>query len=697
MRSMAMALVMIGGSGLAKAADAQAADRLLFDLEDGAVPPGLTCNSTTVAVVPQGNGRALKVDFAVTDWPNVFFSPAEGGPWDFSAWAGIAVDLYNPEAETVPVSMRVDNAGADGLNHCNTVSTGARPGEWVTLEARFNTGGSNPFWGMRGVPELGPVPTGPVIDPARIVAFQVFLARPTQPHTLRLDNVRVFGVGAATAGKVPLPFVDRFGQYTHAQWPGKIATEDDLRQRAAAERAALDAATPPAGLDRYGGWAEGPHLEATGWFRTQRVDGRWWLVTPEGHLFFSVGVDCVGTWERTFVEQREAWFEWLPAADDPVFGRFFETVSGAHSMADPVGGKGRTFSFYNANLRRRYGDDWPAAWRTMAYQRLRSWGFNTVANWSQQDVLDQSPMPFVGSLGVSGAFRRIEGGTGYWAKMVDVFDPAYALAVAACLRDGTSRYAANPLCIGFFVDNEMAWQGIPEGVLASPPDQPCRKAFVETLRKAYTTPEALATAWDTPATPWDALRAPATPNGAARRDLDAFTYQFARRYFDTVNTVLKQHAPHQLFLGCRFAGSPGEAVLRACAEVADIVSFNLYYTAIDAKEWSGDKDLGKPLIVGEFHFGALDRGMFHTGLVPTRDQNERAASYARYVRSVADCPAFVGCHWFQYVDEPITGRWFDGENYNIGFVDVTDTPYPELTAAAREVHAGLYARRYGQK
>jgi agarase len=51
----------------------------------------------------------------------------------------------------------------------------------------------------------------------------------------------------------------------------------------------------------------------------------------------------------------------------------------------------------------------------------------------------------------------------------------------------------------------------------------------------------------------------------------------------------------------------------------------------------------------------------------------------------------VGVHWFQYIDEPLTGR-FDGENYNIGFVDVTDTPYPELRDAARRVNNTIYHR-----
>jgi hypothetical protein len=100
----------------------------------------------------------------------------------------------------------------------------------------------------------------------------------------------------------------------------------------------------------------------------------------------------------------------------------------------------------------------------------------------------------------------------------------------------------------------------------------------------------------------------------------------------------------------------------------------------------------KPVIVGEFHFGALDRGMFHTGLVPTADQADRAAHYAAYVLGALAHPAFVGTHWFQYGDQPTTGRG-DGENYQIGLVDIADTPYPETIRAVREVGTMMYRRR----
>ena len=97
-------------------------------------------------------------------------------------------------------------------------------------------------------------------------------------------------------------------------------------------------------------------------------------------------------------------------------------------------------------------------------------------------------------------------------------------------------------------------------------------------------------------------------------------------------------------------------------------------------------------LVGEFHFGTLDRGMFSAGLAPVVDQRERAMSLTRFVQGALAHPSFVGAHWFQFRDQPLTGR-FDGEGYQIGFVDVADTPYREMTSAARAIGEHMYRYR----
>jgi len=100
-----------------------------------------------------------------------------------------------------------------------------------------------------------------------------------------------------------------------------------------------------------------------------------------------------------------------------------------------------------------------------------------------------------------------------------------------------------------------------------------------------------------------------------------------------------------------------------------------------------------PIIVGEFHFGALDRGMFHTGLRPTRNQDDRARKYKEYVQGALRNRYIVGTHWFQYKDQATTGRG-DGENYQIGFIDICDMPYTETIAVCREVSYNMYEYRF---
>ena len=84
--------------------------------------------------------------------------------------------------------------------------------------------------------------------------------------------------------------------------------------------------------------------------------------------------------------------------------------------------------------------------------------------------------------------------------------------------------------------------------------------------------------------------------------------------------------------------------------------------------------------------------MFHTGLKPTKDQNDRAAKYKSYVLGALANRYIVGTHWFQYKDQATTGRG-DGENYQIGLVNIVDTPYPETIAVLREVGYDMYSYR----
>jgi hypothetical protein len=148
-------------------------------------------------------------------------------------------------------------------------------------------------------------------------------------------------------------------------------------------------------------------------------------------LFWSHGVDCVGVSNATPLTDRETYFSELPEPESPYavfYGR------GNWAPVDYYKGRGeyRTFDFSAANLARKYGPDWRSEHADMAHRRLRSWGMNTIANWSDRDIYQQRKTPYVTT--ISAGSRTIEGSEGYWGKFFDVFDPDFRRSLGRAME-----------------------------------------------------------------------------------------------------------------------------------------------------------------------------------------------------------------------------------------------------------------------
>jgi hypothetical protein len=656
---------------------------------------GLPTTDATAAKVRSGGRAVLRVATRHDQkWPGLAL-PAPKGHWDLTPYGRVALWLKNAGSNSVTVFCRADNPGADGNDHCVTGDVTLAPGQSGRLEVELRRtsdetlGGK--LFGMRGYPvRLG----GPrTIDPANVTQLVVFVANPSEDHLFELADIRAAGryippTAWASDAAPFFPFIDTFGQYLHKDWPGKTESAADLAAKRAAEAAELAAQPGPKNWDQYGGWRTGPRLPATGFFRVEKARNKWWLVDPEGRLFFSHGIDCAGFHEETPIAGRETWFQDFPGRR-PEFEAFLSrgyALKGHYEGQTP-----ECFSFADANLSRKYGPDWRTVAPRAAQRRLRSWGLNTIGNWSDPGLCAMRLTPYTGSIG-SGAARMIEGSQGYWGQFPDVFDPSFARGLRRSMQDAQGRSAGDPWCIGYFSDNEMSWgddTSIALAALKSGSNQPAKKAFIADLRAKYGPIAKLNAAWGADCPSWDALlqsRVAPEPE-KARADLTAFYSKAAEEYFRAAREAIRAVAPHQLYLGCRFAWVNALAAA-AAAKYCDVVSYNLYQGEVAHFKFNGGADV--PLLVGEFHFGALDRGMFHAGLVEKSAQAARARAYKDYVESALHHPQFVGCHWFQYRDEPVTGRVLDEENYQIGFVDVADTPYAETIAACRAVGYHLY-------
>jgi hypothetical protein len=613
--------------------------------------------------------------------------PLDGTPfWDLSTWDVIAVDVKSLSSDRQQrLVMTVTAQNEDGKSRDVTVGVGINPGETRTLRLPL------PHRWKYAAPEG--VPGVRVLDTNRITKISFAVQWPFETASrklvdcelknLRVEN-RLLPPVTAAAVAFSAPFLDQYGQFTHADWPGKIRTDADLKARFAAENTELAQVKRPTSWDRFGGWNAGPKRQATGSFRTEKIDGKWWLIDPEGRLFFSHGLDVISAnGEALSAANRESWF----------------------TPALPTGTK--SYNAVGHNLEIKYGTaEYRPAYYENLTKRLENWGMNSVGDWSATDLMALGRTPY--TLQLTDYDYRMPRIKGSKLKFYDVFDPAYIakmetlIETAAKTNPMVTKSLTDPMCIGYFIDNELDFGNrgkmtLVDDILRSPDTQAAKREFARDLEKKYSTIDGLNTAWGTGYADWVALLASTTvPDSSGyRSDAQVFFRKNVDQYFRLAHDAVKKVAPNRLYLGVRFIST--DAVRRdlyeACQKHCDILSVNIYaHSAANFPTPAvGFPDM--PVMVTEFQFGLLQRGMFSASLCQAGvTPEDRGLAYTRFVQGVLTHPNMVGAHYFQYRDQPLTGRG-DGERYQIGFVDGTDTPYPEMTRAARAIGETMYTYR----
>ena len=76
---------------------------------------------------------------------------------------------------------------------------------------------------------------------------------------------------------------------------------------------------------------------------------------------------------------------------------------------------------------------------------------------------------------------------------------------------------------------------------------------------------------------------------------------------------------------------------------------------------------------------------------PEPTQTDRARKFTAYATLLLSQPWAIGFGWWNWVDEPSTGRWPDGENSNYGVTSLADDVYSVLGDAFATFNAGADA------
>jgi len=424
--------------------------------------------------------------------------------------------------------------------------------------------------------------------------------------------------------------------------------------------------------DAYGGWSA-TTLPATGYFRTAQVDGRWWLVTPDGHPFFSNGLNHV----------------------------------------TPIGTVDKNgHAAYHDAIITKYGSE--SAWAAAQVVRFGTWGVNSLGGWSDVGLFDGRGVPYTITLALSGQ----NSGTG---RMDDFWSPGWVSSVQSSTASAAAGRANDPWLLGYFLDNELHWtkDWRPteqlDFYLQRGAAEPGKVHLVDWLKTRYANDfSAFSADFTTDATDWASLLSATTiadAGGAgARPTRDAWAGEVAERFFSVGDAALKAADPHHLDLGSRLVAQViTPEVLQAAAAHVDVVSINWYEILPQFEEYvaglgpdfmptadtlaAHGKLSSKPLMITEFGWRAMDSGLPNTWpplQVVVDTQQDRATRYRNFGQCLVNTGYVVGAHWFEMTDEPAIGR-FDGENDNWGMVTEADEEYPLVTASAAAVHDMAYA------
>lgn len=704
-----------GGFGSAYAADSDELYNFVKPLDvvrlelQGATLPSPRAEET-------GSGEILRrLTFTPVEQPAMRLLP-QTGAWDWTAAGAMTLRIQNAMAWAITLNVTIESVGGKVLRA--RIALPAGPAQTLVMPLVATSPRAH---GMRAGPPMPWQKDGQSlllvetvegdISAGQVLAVSLSLPHPDSPQDILLGRLGTRQDDLQSAMYQGL--VDTFGQYTRTSWPEKGKNLQQLKSLAVREQAQLKKwlAKRPA-TDRFGGLLDGPIFENSGFFHTSKQDGRWYLVTPEGHAFFSLGVNAVSAaHSKTYVEGREDMFARLPAEGEPLAAFYGSGDNRSNNGAnrDRAFDHGRWYDFYNANRLRIHDTAELPQWRELSLDRLQAWGFNTLGNWSDSGFAGNQRVPYTMPLSIRGDFASIQTGQDWWGGMPDPFDPRFAMAAERAIAIASRDLRDDPWLIGYFADNELAWAAPGTGARARyalayatlrlTTDVPAKRAFLKQLRDKYRNQNGISKAWGIDLQAWELMEDPGfeapLPNPAhpqIEKDLQSFLRLYADTYFKTIAEALEWHAPNHLLLGGRFAIATPEAAA-SCAQYCDVLSFNFYTRSPQSGyDWSLLRQLDKPVLVSEFHFGSRDRGPFWGGVSEVYREEDRGPAYAHFLGESLKEPQLIGVHWFQYIDQPVSGRLLDGENGHLGLIGITDLPFSGFVETVRNANLALPAQ-----
>jgi hypothetical protein len=392
--------------------------------------------------------------------------------------------------------------------------------------------------------------------------------------------------------------------------------------------------TPAAARTVFGGTVQGAHT-ATGFFRVEFADGRWWFIDPAGGRFISRGLNSVNPRDAIAFHKSQ---NLIPLDIEQ--------------------------------------------WARDSRQLIADSGFNTLGAWSADRLFTEPHLrvPYTRVLHLASAFGFAIGGayprfgnTGFTHGVPPVFHPDFAAFCADKARELVAPTRDDPWLIGYFSDNELPLRhdGIIGRYLDFPSDDANHQAASRWLASKY--------------------------QQVNRQDItDADDRAFCRlvleTYFQTVATAIRQADPNHLLLGSRFHGLAlnNDDLFRVAGQHIDVISVNYYH------RWDVEHErlatwaqlAGRPLLISEFYARRIP-GPQSDGPgagFRVREERGRGLFYQHFAQGLAAVPACVGWHWHRFSDYADAAT-----DITQGIALPNGQPHAEVLSIMRATNAALGA------
>lgn len=407
-------------------------------------------------------------------------------------------------------------------------------------------------------------------------------------------------------------------------------------------------------VDRYGGTTL-VRREATGFFRTEKMGGRWYFITPDGHPYIALGGNHIGSYLRT------------QAAD--------------------------------GGLLARHADD-PEQAAEALLKSLGELGLNAGDAYQPDDRFSRR-LPWVES------FHYLPGTN---AKKFNVFDPEVVANVKAHVTGVCETIADNPWVIGVAGPDLPKWDlGYVHPYRIDKPGSTARTGYEGFLKTRHESIESLNSAYGRRFADWEDLAEKPRLNFeiktvAAQADEDAFLALIADRHFAIVREAAKAGAPNHLYLGERTQlRVVPEQVLKAMGEHIDVFcTQSLIRLPQSPPEWQifqrehydSEFDLvGKPMVIIDWAAPfTLSENPVKTDYGILKPEEESGREAAQFVHDAFEPPYMVGLFICQVIGSHGNDKFFIGAKRT--YLKDDGTRYRTRTALLREANLGVIEKLY---